>query len=119
MSFKIGDKVEVINVKSNYYKKIGLIHFSISGQSTYLVDFNGDYAPFNKDEIILVASSQNVTNKVKGSSIYLDKITLPTIIREEDIVGNNDSNCSHKWKVYNGFTESYEYCELCDKKRGE
>jgi len=121
MTFKKGDKVEVINVKSHYYKKIGLIHFPIVSNCTYLVDFNDDYVPFDRDDLILVASSQNVTNKVKGSSIYLDKLTLPTTIREDDItvnIVNIDSNCSHKWKLYNGFTESYEYCELCDKKRG-
>jgi hypothetical protein len=25
--------------------------------------------------------------------------------------------CNHIWKKYQGFTESYEYCEKCDKKR--
>jgi hypothetical protein len=27
--------------------------------------------------------------------------------------------CNHQWKRYNGFTESYDYCELCDAKRGK
>lgn len=25
--------------------------------------------------------------------------------------------CAHSWKLYQGFTETYEYCEHCDEKR--
>ena len=25
--------------------------------------------------------------------------------------------CNHKWTVYQGFSESYEYCKTCDLKR--
>lgn len=28
-----------------------------------------------------------------------------------------DQECNHNWKHYNGFTESYEYCEFCQTKR--
>jgi hypothetical protein len=31
--------------------------------------------------------------------------------------GALDLACSHSWKVYHGFRESYEYCEHCDNKR--
>ena len=24
--------------------------------------------------------------------------------------------CAHTWKTYNGFTETYKFCEKCDKK---
>lgn len=27
--------------------------------------------------------------------------------------------CTHTWKHYKGFTESYDYCEICDLKRNE
>jgi len=26
-------------------------------------------------------------------------------------------NCSHKWKKYMGFTDTYQYCEHCDEKK--
>lgn len=26
---------------------------------------------------------------------------------------------SPKWKLYTGFTDTFEYCEICDKKKGE
>ena len=25
--------------------------------------------------------------------------------------------CSHEWKVYNGFTETFEFCQKCDVKK--
>ncbi len=33
----------------------------------------------------------------------------------------NDSPpaCRHKWKKYVGLSQSFEYCEICDKKKGE
>lgn len=27
-------------------------------------------------------------------------------------------NCTHTWKMYTGLTESFEYCGLCDVKKG-
>jgi len=30
---------------------------------------------------------------------------------------NATDKCNHRWKTYVGFTESYEYCELCNVKR--
>ena len=28
-----------------------------------------------------------------------------------------EPECDHKWKLYQGFTDKYEYCEYCDVKR--
>ena len=28
-------------------------------------------------------------------------------------------DCVHIWKTYNGFSNSFDYCEKCDKKRSE
>jgi hypothetical protein len=30
---------------------------------------------------------------------------------------SNSTNCSHEYKMYNGFTESYEFCIKCDKRK--
>jgi len=117
MKFKVGDKVEVINNNLLNHGRTGIIK-ELYIDCMYILEFDGFCSRYNEDDLILVASSQNVTNKVKGSSIYLDKITLSTTIREDDRVVNNNSKCSHDWKIYHGFTESYEYCNLCDKKRG-
>jgi hypothetical protein len=29
----------------------------------------------------------------------------------------NREDCSHKWESYQGFSESYEFCSICDVKR--
>jgi hypothetical protein len=29
----------------------------------------------------------------------------------------DNSTCRHEWAPYTGFTESYWYCKLCDKKK--
>ena len=26
-------------------------------------------------------------------------------------------SCSHEWKTYNGFTETFEFCQKCDVKK--
>lgn len=30
---------------------------------------------------------------------------------------NMDEQCTHYWKSYQGFTETYAYCEKCDLKK--
>ena len=117
MKFKVGDKVEITNNNLVNYGRKGIIK-ELYIDCMYILEFDGFCIRYNEDDLILVASSQNVTNNVKYSSIYLDKIILPTTIREEDSVVKNNSKCSHNWKIYHGFTESYEYCNLCDEKRG-
>lgn len=34
-----------------------------------------------------------------------------------DEVYVGEKQCFHDWKQYTGFTESYEYCTKCDKKK--
>ena len=29
-----------------------------------------------------------------------------------------DGACAHEWKMYRGFSEEYQYCLVCDKKKG-
>lgn len=45
-------------------------------------------------------------------SPYEDKYKLP--------FGRYDkSACTHEWKTYMGFSEQFEYCVACDKKKDE
>lgn len=30
---------------------------------------------------------------------------------------SESKTCSHSWKTYNGFTESFEFCDKCDIKK--
>lgn len=56
---------------------------------------------------------------------YFNVYTNPFYIRtpkelEVYLIASNSVTsvrCNHKWKKYQGFTDSYEYCEHCDVKK--
>lgn len=41
----------------------------------------------------------------------------PLKITTVDIENSPKERCNHVWKKYDGFRESYEFCELCPAKR--
>ena len=52
-----------------------------------------------------------MTDQTWFDSFYIKQIDL-------NIISEKDTACiGHKWKTYNGFTEKYDYCELCDAKK--
>ena len=57
--------------------------------------------------------------KTSHGEFFLDAspyIELKHQLRPEDIVTAGHS-CDHSWKLYEGFTNRYEYCEKCDVKK--
>jgi hypothetical protein len=40
-------------------------------------------------------------------------VTVKEIINPSD----TDRGCDHAWKLYEGFSNRYEYCEKCDVKK--
>jgi len=34
-----------------------------------------------------------------------------------DLVNNPESGCNHEWKLYQGFTDMFEFCTKCEEKR--
>lgn len=44
-----------------------------------------------------------------------DQITQRIEIPKKEV----QNGCDHTWKRYIGFNEIYDYCTLCDKKKGE
>lgn len=53
----------------------------------------------------------NYNSGVLSSYIY-DGHTLTQVSKDTPVPG-----CSHSWKKYHGFSEIYDFCEKCDKKR--
>jgi hypothetical protein len=43
---------------------------------------------------------------LRGDGKWVDQDTL-----------SEPTKCAHSWKKYQGFTESYHYCEHCDEKK--
>ena len=78
-----------------------------------------------------------IDTRYSGNSIVShNEQSLPSVIIKDinevidDLLGFNqdpqlppglsngqDNFCLHDWKNYEGFTESYDYCDKCDKKR--
>jgi len=50
-----------------------------------------------------------------------DNLVIRDEWHEYDEGWYNDSppDCRHKWKKYTGLSQSFEYCEICDKKKDE
>lgn len=65
----------------------------------------------NKDIAYLNFVEINIDDGLKQNEFYL---VGPNTIEYFTV---DDSDCCHNWKTYVGFTESYEFCTLCNKKR--
>lgn len=51
---------------------------------------------------------------------YTFMVTLDMLNQYFNLVDSHlvfNSPCSHEWKMYNGFNESYYFCLKCDEKR--
>lgn len=62
-----------------------------------------DDSDLDEEDIELIRTSTD--KKIKKLLDLLDKI-------EDEM-----QECNHKWKTYNGFTDKYDYCELCNVKK--
>lgn len=49
-----------------------------------------------------------------GGWIYMPDSSNPF---EDPVPENPPRPCTHNWQRYEGFTEVYDYCTLCDEKR--
>lgn len=61
--------------------------------------------------------AKDVDNVWEVSSKSFLSTLDPLKLTEVDIEKTPKARCSHQWKLYHGFRESYEYCELCPAKR--
>lgn len=75
------------------------------------------------------SNSTNIHDCVKYNYKYLcstkcleeEKIScnaLPIGLFEDDFFLPKNRECSHEYKQYVGFRESYDYCVKCDQKKG-
>jgi hypothetical protein len=73
--------------------------------SNYIIEWNhfpGKYYAYDSKEVDQVwkPTYKSFLSTVDVNSIILD----PSV-------------CGHDWKTYQGFSEAYEFCTLCPKKR--
>lgn len=83
---------------------------------TYLYDIK-DVHDANDWEILpVVISGGPYTITLPHGFVAQD--ALDTGVDFSDFKGgiSHADNCWHRWKEYHGFSDSFKYCELCDKK---
>lgn len=61
----------------------------------------------------------NTKNNSTSSMFSIDPVEYNNFKKgnQEVTLQSFQASCPHKWKIYNGFSRVYEYCELCDSKR--
>jgi hypothetical protein len=112
--FKKGDRVKRKNTNTNQEESgtvqdINAKYFFWGADEDYVILWdNGTteviFAPFG--DMYLDFEGENFEQL---NLFNLDGYNLPTGIN------NVIKKCNHKWKTYVGFTEQYEYCELCNE----
>jgi hypothetical protein len=95
-NFNKGDRIKKVCPRSDKTKH-GVIlnkYFGPNGSQYYCISWDSGSA-----EIV----------HASAADIYLDF--------DSSFVFEKDKVCNHRWKIYVGFTDQYEYCELCNTKR--
>lgn len=61
-------------------------------------------------------------NAFGTDSIYVELETYGGRVPRVEWIGDTPDiatdECNHKWKSYTGLAQQFEYCEVCDKKKG-
>jgi hypothetical protein len=94
------------------------IHFNIEKLNP-----NGGYNAITssdvKEDFESAPESDWLPFNIEPPDPSLNKFWNPRYFRikllEDDT--ENTKECNHRWKTYVGFTEQYEYCEICDARR--
>ena len=105
MKFKAGD---FFQVQATEDMKIGKIHKV--DQGSYIVEWqhflNSCYAYKSTDvDHIWMTTVHGFSSNLNSSKITTEDISP------------DKTRCSHVWKKYEGFTESYDFCDLCPAKK--
>ncbi len=56
--------------------------------------------------------------KEKQNEMYVNLMKAYLVPNPNSAVGALGLGCNHQWKQYQEFKESFEYCTVCDEKKG-
>lgn len=108
MKFKVYDRIRVKS-DSRGGTVTGVHYNSVYGRTEYLVQWDHTVGIrwYDEDDSL---NWETESPAVRGGGIDFIPITL-TI---DDIKA---SSCDHKWTLYHGLSETFEYCVTCDEKK--
>lgn len=86
--------------------------YTLRHNEVYLLDF--DVWKHRGSSVASIAEIQKNINKWYNNVIVTGKLECVDPGMNAVVQLNA---CDHKWKHYQGFSETYEYCEACDEKR--
>lgn len=71
------------------------------------------------NEVFYFYSKNENFDKIKIGSMSVELFELCSILLENysKIETDQIDTCEHNWQKYQGFTETYDFCLKCDKKR--
>lgn len=63
------------------------------------------------------AEAQNISVYSDINSPFIGRFKIDGFVVNEKPKTVKVPTCNHSWKVYTGFTDSYEYCDVCGVKK--
>lgn len=70
----------------------------------------------NLDDLIDVLYDQHVILEDMFKDFDIEERIRANLAPDDSVVETSEE-CRHVWKMYNGFTDKYEYCKCCGIKR--
>lgn len=71
----------------------------------------------NLDDLIDVLYDQHVLLHDMFADFDIEERIRDNLAPDDSIVDTSEEECPHVWKVYNGFTDKYEYCKFCNVRK--
>jgi hypothetical protein len=127
--FSVGDKIiDTSNYRLGVIKRRGYnsvyqegdytIEWESSTEETVFQDYAEKIFKLRDDNAVREFNVAGRRISDFDSDVYCDAVQLELPLGSSQIDTTQKNSCNHSWVMYNGFSNSFEYCAKCDKKRG-
>lgn len=100
-----------------YWKSQGIVYPAFDASKHVMMTFSpGDVVKLNGDEVIVkeVSGSASLILYPNGIATWVDNHLL-----NKEPIATKPAWCYHTYVPYIGLTETYNYCNKCNKKESE
>ncbi|PCI45837.1 MAG: hypothetical protein COB41_00165 [Proteobacteria bacterium] len=105
MSISYSNDKELLHIES-FLKNNGILLNNLSYETGTNVTISVHYKAYN---LSIIPSSKNLT--FNGFKEFFSPDSTLTI-------KSSGPECQHSWSTYEGFTEIFDYCSICDVRKG-